>query len=188
MNQLALDHVEVDSKMRGSIAQPTLLLMHILAGRSILTCRSRRTGARMTMRFSRPDDERNNEYAQSHYHATKGKEKPIWVSLYGGPEGDFTTGGADRRNWKFIGTIWPSARNDRPEATFRKSPKSPLTDTHAAVLTAAWIASRLSSPDSLMENADWWHEGVCGRCGRRLTVPESIDTGFGPECVKRMGL
>lgn len=27
-----------------------------------------------------------------------------------------------------------------------------------------------------------WHEGRCGRCGRKLTVPESIESGYGPEC------
>lgn len=26
------------------------------------------------------------------------------------------------------------------------------------------------------------HEGMCGKCGRRLTVPESIETGLGPIC------
>ena len=30
------------------------------------------------------------------------------------------------------------------------------------------------------------HEGKCGRCGRRLTVPESIETGLGPECAGRV--
>jgi hypothetical protein len=30
------------------------------------------------------------------------------------------------------------------------------------------------------------HEGRCGRCGRVLTVPESIVTGFGPECASRL--
>lgn len=29
------------------------------------------------------------------------------------------------------------------------------------------------------------HEGQCGRCGRKLTVPESIESGFGPECIKK---
>ena len=29
------------------------------------------------------------------------------------------------------------------------------------------------------------HSGSCGRCGRKLTVPESIDTGLGPECAGR---
>ena len=30
------------------------------------------------------------------------------------------------------------------------------------------------------------HEGRCGRCGRVLTVPESIITGFGPECAGKV--
>lgn len=29
------------------------------------------------------------------------------------------------------------------------------------------------------------HENVCGRCGRRLTTPASIDSGLGPECSKK---
>jgi len=31
-----------------------------------------------------------------------------------------------------------------------------------------------------------WHEGCCGRCGRPLTDPVSIQRGIGPECVKIM--
>lgn len=30
------------------------------------------------------------------------------------------------------------------------------------------------------------HEGRCGRCGRKLTVPESIETGLGPECAGKI--
>lgn len=30
------------------------------------------------------------------------------------------------------------------------------------------------------------HAGRCGRCGRKLTVPESIETGLGPECAGRL--
>ncbi len=30
------------------------------------------------------------------------------------------------------------------------------------------------------------HEVRCGRCGRTLTVPESIDRGIGPECAQMM--
>lgn len=29
------------------------------------------------------------------------------------------------------------------------------------------------------------HAGKCGRCGRTLTVPQSIESGIGPECAKR---
>jgi hypothetical protein len=30
-----------------------------------------------------------------------------------------------------------------------------------------------------------WHEGRCGACGRKLTVPSSIETGMGPECARK---
>jgi hypothetical protein len=51
----------------------------------------------------------------------------------------------------------------------------------------AWAWRNILS-GSLPENLEVWHEGRCGRCGRALTVPESIRTGFGPECATRVGL
>ena len=33
-----------------------------------------------------------------------------------------------------------------------------------------------------------YHEGRCGRCGRVLTVPESIEGGIGPICREILGL
>jgi hypothetical protein len=32
------------------------------------------------------------------------------------------------------------------------------------------------------------HAGKCGRCGRTLTTPESIERGIGPECMSKLGL
>lgn len=34
-----------------------------------------------------------------------------------------------------------------------------------------------------MPSLEIWHEGRCCRCGRVLTVPESIENGIGPECI-----
>lgn len=31
-----------------------------------------------------------------------------------------------------------------------------------------------------------WHTGRCSRCGRLLTVPESISKGIGPECETKL--
>jgi hypothetical protein len=41
---------------------------------------------------------------------------------------------------------------------------------------------------ALIESKGWkvHHEGRCGRCGRTLTVPESIESGIGPECARKM--
>jgi hypothetical protein len=41
--------------------------------------------------------------------------------------------------------------------------------------------------DRLPEALEVWHEGSCGRCGRKLTVPTSIASGFGPECIDKVG-
>lgn len=44
-----------------------------------------------------------------------------------------------------------------------------------------WTLAKLAAgamPDVL----EVWHEGRCGRCGRALTDPESIETGLGPIC------
>lgn len=37
----------------------------------------------------------------------------------------------------------------------------------------------------LMNNLEIWHEGKCCCCGRKLTVPSSIENGIGPECIKK---
>lgn len=44
-----------------------------------------------------------------------------------------------------------------------------------------WFLSHMDCTDRF----EFWHEGSCGRCGRRLTVPESIATGLGPVCATR---
>ena len=45
-----------------------------------------------------------------------------------------------------------------------------------------WIWSRFVS-DKDFAPAEFWHEGRCGRCGRKLTVPASIERGLGPVCA-----
>lgn len=53
---------------------------------------------------------------------------------------------------------------------------SPFADCAVAF---RWFWKHQDSP--LVE---FWHEGRCGRCGRPLTVPESIESGLGPVCAK----
>ena len=35
---------------------------------------------------------------------------------------------------------------------------------------------------------EFWHEGQCCVCGRKLTVPESVASGIGPECAGKVGI
>jgi hypothetical protein len=51
---------------------------------------------------------------------------------------------------------------------------------------ARWFFSNLQWKDAkLLEQAEVWHRGRCGRCGRTLTVPESIASGLGPVCAAK---
>lgn len=46
-----------------------------------------------------------------------------------------------------------------------------------------WFWRQISEEnDSMLDTLEVWHEGACGRCGRRLTVPDSIERGLGPTC------
>jgi len=49
-----------------------------------------------------------------------------------------------------------------------------------------WLltAIAMSRDTTMSETVTVFHEGRCARCGRKLTTPESIESGFGPECVK----
>lgn len=49
----------------------------------------------------------------------------------------------------------------------------------------SYVLNKLKS-GSLPEFVEVWHEGKCGKCGRALTVPSSIETGIGPECIKTL--
>jgi hypothetical protein len=51
------------------------------------------------------------------------------------------------------------------------------------------IACALANQLDKIEANGWGvlHEGRCCVCGRRLTVPESIESGIGPECAGRIG-
>lgn len=49
-----------------------------------------------------------------------------------------------------------------------------------------WFWNRLNNTGQLPKACEFWHEGKCGRCARPLTVPASIASGFGPECIKHL--
>jgi hypothetical protein len=54
---------------------------------------------------------------------------------------------------------------------------------------AGWLGRRFwrhVTAGELPVTLSMQHEGHCGRCGRTLTHPDSINTGYGPECAARI--
>ena len=58
-------------------------------------------------------------------------------------------------------------------------------DTDPRHVAFGWALKALQS-GKLPTSLEIWHEGTCGRCGRKLTVPESVSCGFGPECITKV--
>lgn len=54
--------------------------------------------------------------------------------------------------------------------------------------TLFWLLGNLETLETLpyYHKLAIYHEGCCCKCGRALTVPESIDSGIGPECKENM--
>jgi hypothetical protein len=65
--------------------------------------------------------------------------------------------------------------------------KSRISATAPCALAAQWTFKNIIS-GILPSNLEIWHEGHCCRCGRKLTVPSSIEHGVGPECRKKLGM
>lgn len=84
------------------------------------------------------------------------------------------------RGWSKLGLIRPNGKFVVPRK-WRIGMWAPSAEAFAWI----WSNVRRGKP---VDPAEFWHQGRCARCGRRLTVPESIETGFGPECARRVGI
>lgn len=140
--------------MQGQFETVTDARNFLFAGRAIVTLVSTRTGARYTYRVSRARDDES---------ATP----TLFVSLLAGPD----NGG----DYVYVGTIFANRKR------LVLTRKSRCTNDSAPVKAFRYLLGGLVAGSfGLMEV---YHEGRCGRCGRRLTVPESIATGLGPTCA-----
>ena len=87
-------------------------------------------------------------------------------------------GSDNNGDYMYIGCIFD-------EKEFKHTKASRIKEDDVRFKGFAYVFSHLLKGD-LNPKMEIWHEGRCGRCGRLLTVPESIETGFGPECASRM--
>jgi len=80
-------------------------------------------------------------------------------------------------NYSYIGTCI--------EGNYKHGKKSNISPEAQSVKVFQFMLNKLKSGD-LPDFLEVWHEGFCGKCSRRLTVPSSILTGIGPECFKTL--
>lgn len=92
----------------------------------------------------------------------------------------FLTGSNNESDYSYVGIIRDEERTD-----LRLTAKSKLTADSLPVRGFRYTLGALIH-GLLPPGVEIWHEGRCGRCGRTLTVPESLASGFGPECAQKV--
>jgi hypothetical protein len=91
------------------------------------------------------------------------------------------TGPDNTADYVYLGML------DAATGEVRLTAKSAFPATATRVRVAQRVLAALWAGNGDKIAAAGWdvhHNGHCGRCGRLLTVPESVVSGFGPECVK----
>jgi len=107
------------------------------------------------------------------YKIVQKDEKPAFVSVMDGSD--------NINDYTFFGTVFSNGQ-------FRTSRKSKVSADAKGVKGFEWAWKRIDAGDaSLLNSVEFWHEGSCCKCGKTLTVPESIESGWGPVCAKRAG-
>lgn len=165
---------------RHAISEPEKIKRFALAGNAILTLQNESNGKRATYRIRKApgrlqhtcDTEIAPDGVPLACAACK-EETPFFVSVLTGSDND--------SDYTYLGTIWNDARGTR----YFHGKKSSIGADSPSGRGATWLFRRLSEGGAIPEPFKVYHEGRCGACGRRLTVPESIESGLGPECAKR---
>lgn len=142
-------------------------LKFLLAGNATLTAQSDRTGARFTYKVKRADPK-------------DGQQEPprLWfVSLLSGPDNE--------ADYQYLGLIRPPMGQPDGPLAFEHGAKSRIRPDAPSCVAASWLFRQLLR-NRPTPQCSIYHEGRCGRCGRTLTVPESILSGFGPECIQHV--
>ncbi len=126
----------------------------VFAGKAIFTIRNKKTGNRFTFKVTVPKDKKDNP--------------TLWfVSVLTGPD--------NLHDYSYAGVV------DRKG--FRRTAKSKMSSEALSFKAFGWLHDMMVQNKELPEYVEFFHEGRCGRCGRRLTTPESVSAGFGPECI-----
>lgn len=131
----------------------------IVAGKAIFTVSSLVTGNRYTYKIVRGKE--TDKYPNPAYF------------VY------FLTGPSNETDYTYLGVLDPN------NGFTRLTKASKCTEDSAPVKAIRWILVRMWQNQDISQ-CEIRHEGNCGRCGRRLTVPESIDIGLGPECAGKV--
>jgi len=150
------------SALQGRLTTWDVTGRFVFAGNATFTLRSKKTGERFTYRMAAAKNVNNLLMGT-------GQQKVYFVSLLRGP--------SNEDDYAYMGLI--DARG------FHCTTKSRVREEAPSYKAFSWFFAKLQAGGTMPKTLEVWHEGRCGRCGRKLTVPESVAAGLGPECAGR---
>lgn len=191
------------------ITDPTAIRAFVGAGNAYFTLRNSDTGGRVTYNVTREEDGTltvraftGNDNADRRHYSYLGTVDADGRYTYAGPRAAVAGLAAvaaetgDRWLAEFCASLAArtaplTARQgavleDRCRRHGVTTSALPADDVRARGF--AWFWRTLTSGKAFPVVFEFWHEGRCAACARRLTVPESIATGFGPDCSDRLGI
>lgn len=91
------------------------------------------------------------------------------------------TGSDNNSSYTYIGTFFGGTSQ-----VYRHSPKSKITPKAVSNQVLTWFFSSYFKSPSSFPTVKVFHSGKCGKCGKKLTTPESVKSGLGPYCANRI--
>ena len=142
----------------------------IVGGNAYFTLKNVKSAHRFTYRANVPKEEKDGKKVM--------RDDIYFVSLLTGPD--------NSESYTYIGYMkyLPSDNT----LGFTWGTKSRILKDAPGVDVVTRYVNDFIRKGALPKGIEFWHEGRCCRCARKLTVPESIENGIGPECAKKMGL
>ena len=119
--------------------------------------------------FTLKNEETGNRFTFKVSKRKESNKDMFFVSLLNGPD--------NYSNYMYVGTIF--------DKNFRLTRNSKVTQAAPSFKAFKWLWSMINGDNQLPKQIKIYHKGKCARCGRRLTVPESIESGFGPHCFEK---
>jgi len=153
---------------RAQLTEAENIRDYLRGGHGAFTIVNGRTGSHFTYKLGMPEVADPSE-----------DRAPRFVRVLTGPDntadyqyiGQFRVGYVERDGYMQSQLVWQHGR------------KSRISEDSQSVMALNWFLHRLNQ--GKLDDVQFFHEGKCGRCGRKLTTPESIASGIGPVCAGR---
>ena len=144
--------------MSSASLAPSAAKSFVVGGNATFTIVSKVSGARKTFKVEAAPEK-------------PGMRQGFFVKLLTGPNNE--------ADYRYLGIAFES-NNGMGFALNKQGWNKPAADAFR------WMVDTLNrNPTKFAEQAEFWHEGCCCVCGRKLTTPESIANGIGPVCAAK---